>query len=345
MLTCWQPRVAEDTAIPTELANQQSSRVWGRSTVQLSFTERLAVRLLVRSKLSELYENAFEHFFHELMCLRYVDFVNVRTAGSLGDLGSDGLRLHDRKLYACYGPQVFDADKVIDKFNSDVAKAVTKRKGQFETFVFVHNDLRGIHPVLSQQIAEIAVRHAELKFETFGFTRFRDELVQLTRPQVEDVLGVELPVNDLAYKFPLEEVMPLLDYLASMRQTVLIGDPVLLPSRDKLDFAQFTADTSEELRREFYLATEIERYYESGINPNERDEVALAFHQEYMRLWSEHDDPDEIIYHLEQYVLGNAASRISARRGALAVIGFFFQTCDIFENPPPGWPASSKGGA
>lgn len=315
--------------------------------MQLSFTERLAVRLLLRSKLSELYENAFENFFHELMCVKYDDFLNVRTAGSLGDLGSDGLRLHERKLYACYGPQVFDSGKVVDKFNSDLDKALRKRSGQFNTFVFVHNDLRGVHPVLSKEISAAAAKHARLKFAAFGFTKFRDELVQLARTQVEDILGVELPIQDLAYKLPLEEVMPLLDHLASIRQTVAIGDPIPLPSRDKLDFAQFTPDTREELRREFYLATEVENYYESGINPNERDEVALAFHQEYLRLQSEHDDPDEVIYHLEQYVLGNAASRIFLRRGALAVIGFFFQACDIFENPPPEWRFSApiNGGA
>lgn len=331
----------------TTLASQPCCHEPEGLTVQLSFIERMAVRLLLRSKLSELHENAFEQFFHELMCVKYSDFVNIRTAGSLGDLSSDGLRLCDRQLYACYGPRVFDADKVIKKFNSDLGNAVLQRKGQFETFVFVHNDLRGVHPTLSVEISAAREKYVWLKFELFGYTKFRDELVQLSRPQVEDILGLELPIQDLAYKLPLTEVLPLLDHLKSTRPRTTMESAIPCPSPDKLDFAKFTPDTRDDLLREFHLATEIENYYESGINPNERDEVALSFSQEYQRLRSEYSDPDEIIYHLEQYVLGNAASRISDRRGALALIGFFFQACDIFENPPPNWQKSSPtdGGA
>lgn len=308
--------------------------------MQLSFTERLAVRLLLKVKISELHGEAFEDFFQELMSSKYPDFVNVRTAGRLGDLGSDGLRLHDRKLYACYGPEVFNAERVAHKFESDLTKAAHERKDQFDTFVFVHNDLRGIHPEVSALIATAAASHSPTTFEIFGFTRFRDELVQLTKVQVEDILKFELPVRDLGYQLPLEELIPLLEHLAKVRNIAPTQEPVPRPSQNKLNFVRFTSDTQEELRREFHLGAEIERYYESGLNPRERDEVALAFNEEFLRLRSEHSNPDDIVFHLEQYVLGNVPVSIRQRRGAQAVIGFFFQTCDIFDNPPLGWSAS-----
>lgn len=303
----------------------------------LSFIERMATRLLLRAKLGELHDTAFEEFFHNLMSTRYFGFVDVRTAGRLGDIGSDGLLLHDRKLYACYGPQVFDSDRVATKLDADLTKALEKRAGQFDAFVFVHNDLRGVHPLLSTQMSTVSATIAPIRFELFGSAKFRDELVQLSRQQVEDVLGVPIPVEDLAYKVPMEEVMPLLDFLAQKRQVASSPSHIAAPSAAKLDYARFTKDTREELRRDFHLGADIEKYYEARLDPTERDEVAASFQQEYVRLRYEYDDPDIIVFHLEQYILGNAAAPVTQRRGALAVIGFFFQACDIFQNAPPGW--------
>lgn len=213
MLMSRRPSGQVEAVVAVALASEHRSHQWGKLAVQLTYIERLAVRLLIRSKLSELHENAFEQFFHELMCVKYDDYINVKTAGSLGDLGSDGLRLYERNLYACYGPEVFDADRVAAKFDSDLEKAIRKRGGQFDTFTFVHNDLRGVHPIVSQAMSAAATQYPELKFAAFGLTRFREELVQLTRAQVEDLLGSELPVQELQYKMPLDEVMPLLAHL------------------------------------------------------------------------------------------------------------------------------------
>ncbi|MEK8141660.1 hypothetical protein NKH18_00770 [Streptomyces sp. M10(2022)] len=71
--------------------------------------------------MAELYANEFEDFFHRLMCSRYPDFIDVRTAGPLGDMSADGLSLHSRKLYACYGPQTFDPSEVRRKLNKDLS--------------------------------------------------------------------------------------------------------------------------------------------------------------------------------------------------------------------------------
>ncbi|MCX4584632.1 hypothetical protein [Streptomyces sp. NBC_01481] len=88
------------------------------------------------------------------MCARYPDFLDVRTHGNLGDQGSDGLSLHARKLYACYAPRSFDAAKLRKKFHDDLNSALAQRMGQFGTFVFVHNDLRGVHPEVGTMLME-----------------------------------------------------------------------------------------------------------------------------------------------------------------------------------------------
>lgn len=125
-------------------------------------------------------------FFHDLMSVRYKDFGDVRTAGNLGDMGSDGHSFYNGKLYACYAPQVFNKDKLKEKFDGDLAKAKAKRDGQFEIFVFVHNERSGMHPQVSSMVAQATVSHKPIKFENFGFRRFRDEFMRLDRSEVED---------------------------------------------------------------------------------------------------------------------------------------------------------------
>ncbi|MGH9956321.1 MAG: ABC-three component system protein, partial [Pyrinomonadaceae bacterium] len=242
-----------------------------------------------------------------------------------------------RKLYACYGPQVFDAYNVEKKFNGDLGKATKKRSGQFETFVFVHNDLRGIHPIVSIAIAEAVKVYTLIGFEQFGFSKFRDECCRLDRMAVEDLLGMPLPVQSLVYSPTLDELVPLLDFLRECRQSYDSSVPITAPSSKKLDFNRFSFDEREELRREIVMGAEIDRYYKSRFDVTERDEAAAAFREEYLRIREHYSDPDLILHYLEQYILGNSAASVSLRRGAVAVIAYFLQTCDIFENPPPGW--------
>src|SRR5690606_11312212 len=119
---------------------------------------------MLKAKFAELSGTAFEDFFHAMMEARDPSFVAVRTAGSLGDQGADGICLFKRKLYACYAPETYDASKVAAKFDSDLRKALEKRKDQFDEFVFVHNELRGVHPELATLLAAARDTHAELRF-------------------------------------------------------------------------------------------------------------------------------------------------------------------------------------
>jgi hypothetical protein len=308
----------------------------------MNFLERLAARFLLTMKFHELNEDEFETFFQDLMVARYDDFVDVRTAGNLGDMGSDGFSLYCGKLYACYGPQVFDESNVKKKFEGDLEKAKIKRKGQFDKFVFVHNDLRGVHPKVSALVALAAKQNAAIKFEIFGFRKFRDEVMKLDRSQVEDLLGMELPVQDVTYRIGLEELDPLLEHLGENRVRPDSSLSVEAPSELKLDYNNFNDDTREEILRFLHLGTIIDEYYASRIDVTERDEVASGFRQEYERLRQESSDPEMIVWRLEDYILGNASVPPRQRNAAKAVITYFFQTCDIFDNPPKGWTSHAE---
>jgi hypothetical protein len=291
---------------------------------------------MLAAKLDEVHGQAFEDFFHKVMCARYPSFVDVRTHGNIGDLSADGLTLHDRKLYACYGAQVNDPDSVRSKVLQDLDGALAKRPGEFDTFVFVHNDRRGVRPEVSRTLLQASDKHAELSFENFGLPRFHNELCRLERWQVEDLLG-PLPAGPVVTGVILEDLMPLLDHLAMQRRQVEELPSIPKPSVDKLDYNEFSSDTKRDLRNALPYVQYVEAYYAGRLDPTERDATAAGFSDYYELVATDCDDPDDVLWQLERHILGNAIPTRQTQLNALVVLMYFFGECEIFKVPPPGW--------
>ncbi len=302
----------------------------------MEYHDRAIATLLLRSRLSVLSEGAFEDFFHSLMAASEPTYIPIRTAGSLGDEGADGLLLLGEKLHACYGPQVFNASKVIEKFWSDLAKAKAKRSGQFKVFVFAHNDLRGVHPTVSGELVSAKRQNRELGFEVMGLRQHREVMLGLPREKIEDVLGCPLPTGERTFNVGIEDLTPLLDHLVGLRSESPTGK-VKPVSRHKMKFNGIDSDLRRDLVRALPSSYHIEQYYEHRRIATERDEVAKAMTREYLRIKDEYDDPEEIMWHLENYVVGNVSRPPKIRRAATVILAHFFETCDIFAEPTVEW--------
>ncbi|GAA1664203.1 hypothetical protein GCM10009733_072450 [Nonomuraea maheshkhaliensis] len=307
------------------------------------FEQRAFARLSFLHKLPDLYENAFEDFFHNLMAARYTDYVDIRTHGNIGDQGGDGLSLHNRRLYAVYAPQVFDVYKIKSKFTSDLKKAKAKRNGQFDTFVFVHNDYRGTHPDMASIIAIATRDHAPLKFDHMGRRRLWQEIMQLSLDQIEDLLGCVVPVHERTYGVGLEDLAELLSHLRDKRRA---ADPMMdlqEVSGLKLDYNGLDGESREDLVKAMKYTHLVDEYFAGLINPQEVDEIAAGFSMYYRQTRKLLDDPEDILWHLEEYVLGNARQHPQVHRAAWVVLAYFFERCDIFEQPTPNWRPATSG--
>jgi hypothetical protein len=301
----------------------------------LDYSERMALRPVLWQVLFDRTGNAFETLFHDIMTLCVPGFVDVRTHGKLGDQGSDGLSLHDGKLYACYAPESPDAAKTIAKLRSDAKSALAQRAGQFKTFVFVHNDVRGVHPEIATELAALTIAHPQIVFETLGYRHLRDMLGTRSLAEVETVLQQPLPVA-AQIGVGLTEMTDLLNLLESLRQPTEPPTPATI-SVHKLEYSALTADTQSELRDAMKYSEYIENYYSDRLDVTERDEVAARFSLEYQDARTTTSDPEMILLRLRNFLAGTRPSTAPAYRAQTAVLAYFFQSCDIFENAPPGW--------
>jgi hypothetical protein len=299
--------------------------------------QRMYAKVKFLEKLAELHGEAFESFFHDLMCARYPDFLDVRTHGNLGDQGSDGLSLYTDKLYACYAPAAFDVAKVRMKFHDDLDSALRQRSGQFSTFVFVHNDRRGVHPEVATMLVEARAAHPRLGFEQVGRRRLWTEILPLPLETVEYILGCEIPIEEQVYGVGMADLAPLLDRLKERRQS---ADPLMSlaeVSERKLDFNRITGDVRDDLVKGMRYTYLVAEYYAGVYDPSEHDEVAAGFTQEFLSASERSGGPEEVLLDLQHYIHGNRLRSSRELSAGWVVLAHFFEHCHIFENAPEDW--------
>lgn len=302
----------------------------------MDFYERLSMRGVLWAHLHDLHGNAFQTFFNDLMALCVPGFVDVRTHGKLGDLASDGLDLHYGKLYACYAPETVDASATIQKFKSDFAGAIKKRSGQFRSFVFVHNDVRGVHPEISTALADARTTHPGISFEVMGMRHFRDLLGKQDSQDVEGLLKSQLPIQH-AVSVGLQEMEELLADLALLRIADVSPPTIESVSVHKLRYSELTEDSQKELRYGMRHSAMISDYYQRRIDITERDDVATRFHAEYLDAVGYGLEPEDVLLRLREFLAGNRMPSGPNYRAQTAVLAYFFESCDIFENAPTDW--------
>lgn len=308
----------------------------------MDYMRRQASRFLLRCRLSETFNTSFQDLFADLMTANYGgDYQDIRTAGSMGDYSADGILGSARTLFACYAPEVFNHNKAVAKFKNDLDGAIKKRDSEFDTFAFVHNDLRGIHPAITVTMNNERVTSVK-QIHQYGFRKLSELLVCLEQAQVEDILKAPLSVQDMTFSLTLHDLEPILELVRTHRRALQNHEPVKPVPVEKLDFNEISGDFRDELVEGLRLQPVIDEYYRLNRDPLEKDEVANGFQSEYKRLSEEYSQPEDVMWRLTDYVLGNASLPPRDLRAASAIIAYFFWSCHIFDEPTKEWLAKRR---
>lgn len=321
----WQPPSLPKTSWITVLTQQQ----------------QLYAKVVFEAQFADLYEDAFQDYFQKLMQYRYPTFLPVRTHGNIGDQGSDGLCTLENKLFACYGPHAHDDKATSKKFRVDLASSLIKRPGQFTTFVFVHNDRRGMHPKIATELVEAKHNHPALTFEQMGKVAIWREFMRLELPEAQDMLGQAILVQELVYGIGLADLDPLLAHLSRNRN---VTRPAQAVPMHKIEFNGFSLDNQHYLVHGMRFAKQIKDYYQGLGDPNAEDETAIAFRERYSELRALGLTPDEILHELFIYVSGTMVPDSARLTSTYTILSYFCQRCDIFDEPPDDYVHTVGGG-
>lgn len=274
---------------------------------------------------------SFQDFFSRIMSYAYPqDFQTVRAYGRLGDRKCDGFRVSDGTLFQVYAPDTMKLPELLAKIKEDFSGAAEywDGPGQMRTWTLVHNDQRGLPPDAVNLMNQLREAHPAIGIDTMKDEALLSIAMTLSVHQLEDLFG-QVPSQATMVQLTFEDVKPVLK--AIQRQKADTNVDLKPVSQAKLERNRLSMDAAGMLEvgrvRESLVANFLSEY----PDPHFAEELAAGFRHRYAALSDDGLDPDRIFADLQRFTGGMDGSP-SHQAAVLAVLSYFFERCDIFED-------------
>ena len=274
--------------------------------------------------------DAYQELFAQIMERRDPGFQRVRPWGNAGDRKNDGWSPARRMLFQCYAPASLTAADLTNKLDEDYAGAIDYWKDYFDTWVFVHDDLTGMAPIVAKKIAELNKKSEDVACTAWGHHELREEFASLHDADRTAILGPALTPHDFM-SVDAAKLKPLIAALGNM--TPDPGAVVTAVPPDKIDANELAPAQVEFLKFGSVRAPLVEQYLtNSFILPTHADEIAEAVSTRYKHLRADGLTAADTFDVLLAWISGGGGDSTTAAN-ALAIQAYFFERCHIFEVP------------
>jgi hypothetical protein len=298
--------------------------------------ERIDVDVITRAFWEQSFElsyrgshaSAFQDFFHSIMGRRYPgDFQPVVPWGQVGDLKNDGYLGSQRKVFQCYGPKTMAVPTTLAKIESDFSGAILHWTAHFEEWVFVHNQRDGLPPQVVRRLLELTGANPYHPARSWGYPELRDEAMRLPAGELAALFG-DAPTVRTMLHLGFDDIQPLINTIS--HRDPPIPSAVLPVPAEKLQ-ANMLSDSVRALIEAGFTRTRlVGEYFAKHHDPLYEDRIAAWFREQYVSLRVA-NTPDDTYDRLRDLVGGVGPANASRQSAVLAILAYFFETCDIFE--------------
>jgi hypothetical protein len=275
---------------------------------------------------------AFETFFARVMAHGFTgDFEAVRPYGPKGDLKCDGFRPSDGTVFQCYAPDAMRLADLLAKIDEDFHGALDHWRARMRRWAFVHNDTRGFPAEATRMLQDLRNSHGAIEIAVFSEAELRSVIMDLALHQLEDLFG-GVPTQRTLEKLDFAALKPVLG--AIQRREPDAEPPISAPSPEKLQYNALSADAAGLLRQGRRREKLVQDFFDAWPDPGFGEEIAEAFRRQYQSLKAVGLSADQIFSQLQTFAGGMDGEPL--HQGAvLAVMSYFFERCDIFEDVVP----------
>lgn len=291
--------------------------------------QRYIYQLKFRNAFLENEGQAFEDMFSKIMGHAFPsDFQTVRPYGNRGDLKCDGYRASDKTVFQCYAPRSTKLDPMKAKVDADFNGAVSHWGKRMERWMFVHNDDAGLPADVIQQLIDLGSSNPKVTLGQVSYAELFDIVMSLTQPQLVDLFG-PAPTQTTLARLEFVQLQPVITSIQRMEPDD--NPPLTAPSSAKLqanDLSDAAAGLLRQGRRKEQL---VERFLNQYPDPGFGEEIAQGFRDHYQALRDDRLEPDKIFAELQQFA-GGMTGPPEHQAAVLAVMSYFFERCDIFED-------------
>ena len=292
-------------------------------------TQRYAYGLKFENAFLRERGKAFESLFARIMAHAFPgDFQPVRPYGPKGDLKCDGFRASDKTVFQSYAPDTMKAAALLAKIEEDFSGALAHWATRMKRWELVHNDIRGLPAAAVQKIADLGQANPRIVLAVCSEAELRAIVMSLALHQLEDLFGA-VPSARTMEKLDFATLRPVL--LAIQRWEPDAEPSLAAPSAAKLERNALSQDAAGLLRQGRRREKVVESFFDSWPSPDLGEEIAQAFRMRYQALKAVNLSPDEIFGELQVFAGGMTGEPVR-QAAVLAVLSYFFERCDIFED-------------
>jgi hypothetical protein len=272
----------------------------------------------------------FQDFFTSIMERRYPsDFQKVKPYGKYGDRKCDGYHQSLKRVFQVYAPEKMNVEETNSKIKEDFTGAVKHWKEKLSTWVFVHNQWRGIPADVLKQLLAINGRN-NVGVLHWCEPEIHDEFFELG-PDLQALLLGPAPTPRAISHLGMKDVIQVANAIAQM--DVPPPEEIREVPAGKLRANSLSVYVQTLLTMGSLKAKLVENLFGQWHDPELGDRIARAFRSRYEELRSNSIIGDECFLQLWRFAGGGAQNSMNLEAAVLAVLAFLFEECDIFEAP------------
>lgn len=294
----------------------------------------------------------FEDLFVNIMQQKYMDFQPVKPQGSLGDKKNDGYIVDGGIFFQVYGPE--DITKSIKDAQSKIKTDFEGLIEQWQTvqeFNFVINDkYKGAYVTVHQEIEKLRLIIQDLdskkhiKTNLICAKNLENDLLNLEEDEILSIIGF-LPSDekieeiDLDYVFLNEVIEHILKIPYSENK-----NPLDIPDfHSKIDFNFISksqngySEAAKELLKYCDNFGDIEIYFLSQgdfVRSQIQNRLTEVYNNSKETIPEEVEDfAEKRYFYMVETCMPENKKTLGTSIAVQSLFAFFFETCDIFENP------------
>ncbi len=274
--------------------------------------------------------DAFQTFFEKLMGLAYrTDFIACRPWGKRGDRKNDGFLKSERRLFQVYAPNEMDEAKATAKIKEDFEGARAYWGTHFGAWVFAHNALDGLPPHVYKVLLDFEKSNPGITLTPWGLEEFRLVFRRLTAEDLQSWFGF-VPSDGTKADLRFGDLQVVLEAIAA--RSVPTSQAVKDVPMRKIEANALSESVATLLKAGMTKASLVRDFFEQWHDETLGERVADSFQDEYQSLRGKLR-PDDVFAALESWAGGSDRGSPQHQLAVLAIIAYYFDSCDIFEEP------------
>ena len=273
----------------------------------------------------------FEDWFVQLGKLSYGHvFEAIKAHCNLGDSKTDACIPSEGIVFQVYAPETFNLNRCKYKLKSDFEGALKYWGTKLKKWIFVHNQRGGLPMPIIELREKLIEQNPTVNIEFWGEQEIKNLFHKLD-PDDKKRMFDNVPSSGDLKSINISDVADFVKKLAKVdfdRGHITLNPPSTL-KQEKNNLSEEAIDYLKLGRRKTKLISE---YLKSTTALELSEHIANSYREKYKELKELKFSAEEIFEHLQRFT-GFFDGGPRQQATAMAVFVYYFDRCDIFENP------------